>query len=78
MITESIWSNDKVTIPMAEVSHIIKEDYFGGFIIFKYSKTNPESKLKMKLEPTIWLQDIRGFEKDWCYYRAEFENLSIK
>lgn len=74
MITESIWSNKKVTIPMAEVSHIVKED-FGLWVVFKHSKTNQTSKLTMKLEPAIWLESGKGFEKDWCRYRAELECL---
>ena len=53
-ITESIWDDGINIIPMAEVSHIIRKKD-GVWIIFKHSKTNPNLKTVLKLEPSVWL-----------------------
>jgi hypothetical protein len=58
-VTESIWANGTVIIPMAEVSHIEKDEanhnHLGGWwIIFKHSKTSEHPKFKRQpLEPNI-------------------------
>lgn len=79
-VSESIWSNGGYIIPMAEVSHI--ENLLDSYskehnqirIIFKYSKWDDAES---SYHPSICLIDnmAESFKKDWCYYRAEFENL---
>jgi len=78
--SESIWSNKKIIIPMAEVSHIEilnddKEINNRIFIYFKHSKSNCETQM---LEPFIYLENENGlnFKKDWCNYRSELEGMN--
>jgi hypothetical protein len=73
-VNESIWSNEHNIIPMAEVSHIVKEKD-GAWVIFKHSKIDSKSEYKMKYYPSIWLEYPKQFIKDWCRYRAELEHL---
>ena len=80
-VTESIWSNKKHIIPMAEISHLEIENSGnnrGLWVIFKHSKLNPLSKFTMKLEPAIWLdgEDKESIKKDWCNYRSELEGVA--
>ncbi len=81
-VTESIWSNDKLIVPLAEVSHIEKLTDNQGiinriFVYFKYSKANNETQM---LEPFLYLDNKAGesFKKEFCRYRheLEFETLS--
>ena len=81
-VTESIWSNDKLIVPLAEVSHIEKLTDNQGiinriFVYFKYSKANNETQM---LEPFLYLDNKAGesFKKEFCRYKheLEFETLS--
>lgn len=78
-VSESIWSNSKFIIPMAEVSHIEydqRKDYKQcAYVIFKHSKFANEGDVTFS--PNVWLdeRETEDFKKDWCYYRAEMENL---
>lgn len=78
-ISESIWSNGKYVIPMAEVSHIEYDQRNNykkcAYIIFKHSKFANESDVTFS--PNAWLDEneTRDFLKDWCYYRSEVEEL---
>lgn len=82
-VSESIWSNAGVVIPMAEVSHIDKYPdtqihSHRIFIYFKHSKANPENE--GELEPYSYLHEKTGsvgFIRDWCTYRAELESETI-
>lgn len=76
-VTESIWSNDKLIIPLAEVSHIEKLTDNQGFknrifVYFKYSKQNQETQM---FEPYLYLHDEAGlsFKNEFCRYRHELE-----
>lgn len=82
-ITESIWSNEKYIIPLADVSHIEKLSDNQGivnriFVFFKYSKMQNESQM---LEPFIYLDGNHGesFKREFCRYRheLEFETLDV-
>ena len=66
----TIWTNELVTIPMDEVSHLINED-LGYWVIFKYSKINQKSEMVMKYEPAIWFDKNCKFRHDWCKYRVQ-------
>lgn len=79
-VTESIWSNKKHIIPMAEISHLEIENSGnnrGLWVIFKHSKLNPLSKYTMKMEPAIWLEgeDKKSIQQAWCIYRSELEGI---
>jgi hypothetical protein len=77
-VSESIWDNGKVIIPMAEVSHIERDqrkNWEGGVnVVFKHSKWNTEGEF---YDPTVFLpkEDAQQFISDWCYYRKEVEGL---
>lgn len=79
-VTESIWSNDKYIIPLADVQFINKltetEIKDRIFIIFKNSKMDEFSTW----HPFIYLDGEAGksFKKEFCRYRheLEFETLS--
>lgn len=77
MITESIYDNGKVIIPMAEISHIERdqrESYKGGVtIIFKHSKWDDTSEWV----PAIFIlpKEAPDFLKSWCIYRSEIEGI---
>jgi len=81
-VTESIWSNDNVIIPMSEVSHIEKVKPVNDTtdritIIFKHSKWNQESQY---FEPNVYLDNYsksREFISAWCRYRSELESETL-
>ena len=87
-VSESIWSNKDVVIPMADVQHIekdyscyssdddtIKKGGFSGLtIITKHTR--------MDVHTGVWVNPItvsnhdksaERFIKDWCFYRYELE-----
>ena len=71
-VSESIWSNKNVIIPMAEVSYIEKMS-IGIEVIMKHSKWNNEFN---HWSPFVIIADEKqaaSFKKDWCYYRYEIE-----
>jgi hypothetical protein len=72
---ESIWINDKLIIPLAEVSHIEKLSDNQGiinriFVYFKYSKANCETQM---LEPFLYLDNKYGesFKESFLKYKYE-------
>lgn len=80
-VSESIWSNGNVIIPMAEVSHIAvygptadASDRIGVFL--KHSKWSAEAH---KCGPMILLRNESAisFKKDWCTYRSELESETL-
>jgi hypothetical protein len=90
-ISESIFSDKNVIIPMADVQHIErhfynynsadgtvkKGDICGCFIITKHTKWNFENDT---WENAIYLSKecMDSFMKAWCYYRYEYEGLKNK
>ena len=83
-ISESIFSNGSVIIPMADVSHIQKHNVYNGIslqieIVMDKSKYNIETDT---YENTIWLIDrdegakeASSFIDAWCYYRHELDGI---
>ena len=75
-VTESICDGPDEVIPMAEVSHVVKDKrkgYEGAIsVIFKHSKWNNETQ---DLEPNVYMSPIvaKGFLSAWCTYRHELE-----
>lgn len=71
-VTESIFSNKQVVIPMAEVSHVVKlSDQIE--VVFKHSKWNDTFQ---HFEPSVHLSyqsADKKFLRAWCDYRAELE-----
>ena len=72
-VSESIWCNEnKVVIPMAEVSHVS-----GQQVIFKHSKYSSEGygTDSYGYHPSVHLdpEDTKSFLSDWTYYRHELE-----
>jgi hypothetical protein len=81
LVSESIWDNGQFLIPMAEVSHVEK-DQREGFkanvsVIFKHSKWNDATQ---SFEPMAYLQGLAasGFIRSYCIYRSELESKTIK
>jgi hypothetical protein len=75
-VTESIFSGDTLTIPLADVQHIEKVQY-GLMIITKHTKWNFEHDT---WENAIFLADrIKDdFIRAWCNYRHELEKETHK
>lgn len=84
-VSESIFSNKDIVIPMADVQHIEKKyhscdllngakkgDFEGCLIITKHTKWNFEKDF---WENPIWLSDeqAKKFMDAWCHYRYELE-----
>lgn len=74
-VSESIWSDGKLIIPMADVQHIEKTNEYGGSVITKHTKWDCESDTWAN---NIWLNSaqLESFIKDWTYYRFELEGGS--
>lgn len=79
-VTESIWSNGKYIIPLADVQFIetLVDDKKTNriYVVFKNSKLDEFSIW----QPMIYLEDKNGesFKREFCRYRheLEFETLS--
>lgn len=75
-ISESIWSNGNVVIPMAEVSYCIRTAVGTGHeglqVVMKHSKWNQEVQ---EFDPNVFMSKNEGdkFLDDWCFYRHEIE-----
>lgn len=75
-ISESIFSTNKIIIPMADVQHIEKhyigEEHVGYLIISKHTKYNFEHDT---WENSIYLplEEGKKFIKAWTYYRYELD-----
>jgi len=78
-VSESIFDNGSVIIPMAEVSHIERDqrpDYKGAIrIIFKHSRWVNEHN---SWEPMVYIlqDDVPEFIKAWCFYRSEIDAIT--
>jgi hypothetical protein len=75
-VTESIFSSDTLTVPLADIQHIENNQY-GLMIITKHTKWNFEHDC---WENAIFLPDkIKDdFIKSWCGYRHELELPTLK
>lgn len=81
-VSESIFSDGNVIIPMADVQHAeYKKDedglLIGGCVITKHTKWDFENDYWAN---NIWLtnKQMKSFLKAWCYYRYELEKGFIK
>ena len=90
-VSESIWLDGNIIIPMADVQHIEKQyhdynsanrkikkgDLSGIIIITKHTKWDMIADVWAN---NIWLSNIdkkaEKFISDWCYYRYEIEGGS--
>lgn len=89
MITESIFSNVDVVIPMADVQHVEKHYY--SYTLTGVHKKGDFSGIQIITKHTTWDNDratwanpiwISQFDKEaenflkvWCQYRRELEGL---
>lgn len=89
-VTESIFSNERITIPLADVQNVEKQywdsdggengwkkgDLKGGVAITKHTKWNFEHDC---WENAIWLgaDELGDFLKAWCRYRGELESDTL-
>lgn len=87
-ITESIYSDGKIVIPMADVQHIEKHywdynsangetkkgDLQGSMVITKHTRWDMEADCWGN---NIWLgaEQTVKFLRAWCDYRAELEGI---
>ena len=78
MITESIYDNGSVIVPLAEVQHIERQKYLGEpngiFLITKHTNYNFEKDM---WDNPIYIPEDKAQEyiTIWCRYRAEKEGL---
>ena len=78
-VTESIFDNKQVIIPMADVQHVEYQKHHtlgdnGILVITKHTTYNRESD---GWENPIFInkEDQQEFISAWCMYRAELEEL---
>ena len=85
-VTESIFSNKRVTIPLADVQHVEKTFYDCDGVEFKKGDLNGASVVTKHTksceygwENAIWLgaDEVDNFMKAWCHYRGELEADSL-
>ena len=89
-VTESIYSNERLTIPMADVQHIEqrfhacdlvsgvkKGDLSGAMVITKH--TTWDNDIDDWMNP-VWLSasEVESFMQAWCQYRHELEKDTLK
>ena len=70
-VSESIYNNKNLLIPMADVSHIERRKAQNGyFIIMKHTTYNTEFD---DYNNAIWMTDgdMESFKKAYCYFRHE-------
>jgi hypothetical protein len=72
-ISESIWSSDNVTIPMADVQHIEKHKH-GLQVIMKSCRWNFEHDC-WDNNAFVPQDKAESFMSAWCYYRGELEGI---
>ena len=90
-VSESIWSNKNIIIPMADVQHIEKiehgynssdgrtkkEDLSGIKVITKHTRWDMDADTWSN---NIWISNYekaaKRFIRDWCFYRYEKEGGS--
>ena len=84
-VSESIYSDGHIVIPMADVQHIEKEYYsigtqkgelMGAMVITKHTRWDTEADCWAN---NIWLsaEQTTKFLKAWCFYRHELEAETI-
>lgn len=88
-VTESIFSDKHIVIPMADVQHIEKEyhsydlmdgtkkgDFMGATVITKHTRWDMDCDAWAN---PIWLSGDLGkrFIRAWCQYRSELESETI-
>lgn len=77
-ISESIFDDGKVIIPLAEVSHIERpqrNNKTGAInIIFKHSRWADDAR---GFEPNVSMQSGEDFLKAWCFYRHEVDGVNL-
>jgi len=88
-VTESIFSNNSVVIPMADVQHVEKRyhscdlvsgkkkgDLMGSMIITKHTRWDMEADTWAN---NIWLtaEETSAFLQAWCHYRYELEKDTL-
>ena len=71
-ISESIYSDGKIVVPMAEVQHIEKLKDGGLWAITRHTTWNYEHDM---WENPIWIpaENAEEFLRAWCRYRHELE-----
>lgn len=89
-VSESIYSDGDLVIPMADVQHIEKQyhnldladgtkkgDLQGAFVITRHTRWNMEADCWAN---SIWLSSnqVEKFLSAWCYYRHELEAETIR
>ncbi len=78
-LTESIFSCDKLTIPLADVQHIERRSAAGQpflFVITKHTKYN--TTIDDWENPIFIPKDtIEAFMNSWCMYRHEFDEVNL-
>lgn len=82
-ITESVWTSDRLLIPMADVQHIEKRSVNNPskpmylMVVMKstrYDNTCSEWANAIYIEP----EKAESFMRDWCNYRGELDNSMDK
>lgn len=75
-VTESIFTSDVVTVPLADVQHFENQEY-GLTLVTKHTKWNYEHDC---WENSIFIPNrIKDeFIKAWCTYRHELESDTLK
>jgi len=74
-VSESIWSNEDLTIPMVEVSFIESVTH-GIQIVMKHSKWQDEYQHWSPMIVISNEEEAKEFIRDWCFYRHEIEGSS--
>lgn len=71
-VSESIWSNGRVTIPMAKVQHIERRPHDAGMVVMDTTTWNTE---QVDYNNGIYLDasEAKSFLAAWCMFRAELE-----
>jgi hypothetical protein len=75
-VSESIYNDGKVVIPMADVQHIEKLENGGLWVITKHTTWNFE---RSHWENPIWIsvENAEKFLSAWCLYRHELESATL-
>lgn len=88
---ETIWSNDELVVPMADVQHIEKKyysqdmvnpdvkkgDLMGLLVVMKSTRWNMEQDV---WDGGVWIDRFKAedFIKDWCYFRYEIDGIKAQ
>lgn len=71
-VTESIYSSQTMTIPLADVQHIEKNNPLGLVVVTKHTRWDKDTG---GWANNIWIDkaEADAFLRAWCRYRAELE-----